>query len=256
MMYTEGRDVGAVPVDRTLRKYISRPRAAIRFVLQRGVFRGVVDFALTQKVAVDPAVHQIEGAFVLVANHTSHVDAPLLAQGLPRSQARVLATGVAKDYFFHVWHKRWFVRWLFNAYPVDRDGSGSNSGLSRRLLEAGGPILVFPEGTRQTNGVLGTFGTGAAANAIRAGVPVLPAAIIGGNEAMPKGTRWPMRGRPPVGVIFGRPFSAEGGESPEELTDRVRSAIRELYESNYAWVMGRPFVVSRPDSEPDESENR
>lgn len=254
MKHTEGGGIGPVVDDRSLRKYISRSRAAVRFVLQRGLFRGVVNFALTQKVAVDPAAHRLDGAFVLVANHTSHVDAPLLAQGLPRRQAWVLATGVAKDYFFHVWYKRWFVRRLFNAYPVDRDGSGSNAGLSRRLLEVGGPILVFPEGTRQTSG-LGTFGTGAAANAIRAGVPVLPAAIIGGNEAMPKGTSWPTRGRPPVGVIVGRPFSAEVGESPQELTDRVRSAIQELYESNYAWVMGRPLAADRPDSEPDESES-
>lgn len=238
-------------VEADIRKFLSVGRAAGRFVLQRIVFRGVVNFAITQKVRIASAVHELDGAFVLVANHSSHVDAPILAQGLPRKQARFLATGVAKDYFFDRWYLRWFVRWLFNAYPVDRDGSGENAGLSRRILKLGAPVLVFPEGGRQTSGRLGAFGAGAASNAIKVGVPVLPAAIIGAHEAMPKGKNWPKKGRPPVGVVVGDPLHAGPGEEPEDFTQRIRDTISDLYFSHYESIVGVPHPVGPEGAGPD-----
>lgn len=221
-----------------LAKYRSRGRAAARFVLQRIVFRGVVRANLTASTEVHRRVRTIRGPFVLVANHTSHVDAPLLAQGLPWAQARFLSTGVAADYWFTPFYKRWFVRLLFNAFPIDRDGSRKNSGTSRRLLRSGVPILVFPEGTRQTTGRIGDFKPGGAALAIGVGVPVVPAAIIGGYEAMPKGRNWPKPGRPPVAVVFGEPMIAEEGETAVGFSGRIRASVQDLYDTHHAKILG------------------
>lgn len=68
MMYSSGDNTPAVSAQRELHKYTSRSRAAVRFVLQRGIFRGVVNFALATKVSVHPAVQELDGAFVLLTN--------------------------------------------------------------------------------------------------------------------------------------------------------------------------------------------
>lgn len=224
--------------DEQLAIYRSRWRAGVRRVLQRGIFRAVVRSAVTPSVQVHRRVRSIRGPFVLVANHTSHVDGPLLALSLPWTQARLLSTGAAADYFFTVWYRRLFVRWMLNAFPIDRDGSRRYSGMSRRLLRSGVPILVFPEGGRQKTGVMAAFKPGAAALAASVGVPVVPAAIIGGFEAMPKGRYWPTPGRPPVGVVFGEPLVADPDEPVTDFTDRIRAAVADLYDTHRETILG------------------
>ncbi|MDO5645806.1 MAG: lysophospholipid acyltransferase family protein [Dermabacter sp.] len=218
--------------------YKSRWRAYGRGFLQRGLFRTLVRRTVTQHIDVDPGVAALKGAFLLVANHSSHLDAPMLAQGLPFAQGKYLSTGVAREYFFDVWYRRIFVRSMFNAFPIDRDGSKRHAGISRTLLKAGVPVLVFPEGTRSKTGTMGTFKPGAAALAVAEGVPVVPAALVGAHEAMPKGRNWPVPGRPPVGVIFGAPLYPGEGESALALNTRIREAVVDLYDSNKARIMG------------------
>ena len=221
-----------------LAKYRSRWRAGMRFVLQRVVFRAVVNSAVTPEVQVHRRVKSIRGPFVLVANHTSHVDGPLLAMSLPWTQARFLCTGAATDYWFDHWYRRIFVRTMLNAFPIDRGGSRKHSGTSRKLLRSGVPILVFPEGGRQTTGTMAEFKPGAAALAIGVGVPVVPAAIIGGYEAMPKGRYWPVSGRPPVRVVFGDPMISHEDESAVEFSARIRAEVKDLYDEHHDEVLG------------------
>lgn len=221
-----------------LAKYRSQARSALRFVAQRGFFGAVVGSNLTTSKVVHRRVKTVRGPFVLVANHTSHIDAPMLARGLPWAQARFLSTGVAADYFFNVWYRRLFVRIIFNAFPIDRGGSRKHSGTSRKLLRAGVPILVFPEGTRQLDGVMADFKPGAAALAIGVGVPVVPAAIIGAHEAMPKGRSWPKPGRPPVAVVFGEPMISHEDESAVDFSARIRARVKDLYDEHHDEVLG------------------
>ncbi|WP_084252823.1 lysophospholipid acyltransferase family protein [Devriesea agamarum] len=224
--------------NRDLKKYRSRWRAVVRRFIQRRLFGALVRSTIEQNVICDDAVRDVKGAYVLVANHTSHLDAPMLAQCLPARQARFLSTGVATDYFFKIWYRRFFVRMLFNAFPIDRDGSRANSGMSRRLLRYGVPILVFPEGTRSMTGRMGTFKPGSAALASSVGVPVIPAAIIGGYEAMPKGRNWPRPGKPPVSVVFGAPMTAYDDESVSQFTERIRATVAGLYAAHVHDVLG------------------
>lgn len=220
-----------------LAKYRSGWRAAMRFVLQRVIFRAIVNSAVTPQVETHRRVKSIRGPFVLVANHTSHVDGPLLAISLPWPQGRFLCTGAATDYWFEHWHRRLFVRLMLNAFPIDRGGSRKHSGTSRKLLRSGVPILVFPEGGRQTTGKMADFKPGAAALAIGVGVPVVPAAIVGGYEAMPKGRNWP-QGRPPVRVVFGEPMVSHVDESAVDFSRRIQSRVKELYDEHHDEVLG------------------
>jgi 1-acyl-sn-glycerol-3-phosphate acyltransferase len=114
---------------------------------------------------------------------------------------------------------------VFNAAPVDRT-LGGREALPSDLLHDGYHMLMFPEGTRSTDGYAGRFRHGAAHLAIEAGVPIVPIAIRGSWRAMPKGQNWPSRGRPKVQVAFGSPLHPVGSVS--ELTKRLRTSIAEL----------------------------
>ena len=146
--------------------------------------------------------------------------------------SRDLATGVAADYFFTAWHKKFFTQLVFNAFPVDRRGEGANRGLSKKLLAAGIPLLIFPEGTRSKTGKMAPFQIGAASLALSTQVPVVPVALIGAHEAMPRGANWPRRGRPPVVVAVGAPLRARSNENAIGFNERIEAAVRALYAAN------------------------
>jgi 1-acyl-sn-glycerol-3-phosphate acyltransferase len=174
---------------------------------------------------------------VVVANHSSHLDAPLIMGALPRSMARYLAAGAAGDYFFDVWWRRGLTALFFNAFPVDRSGRNPRNVSAKTLLEHGVPVLVFPEGTRSKDGVPGHFKPGAAALSASTGAPVVPIAIIGAHESHPRGSKWPTSGLP-VGVVFGSPMTANDGENPTEFMARVRAQVVAMHDEHSPRILG------------------
>lgn len=203
-----------------------------RYVAQRVLLRSVVRTVTHVQTMGKGELQNLRGAFVLVANHSSHLDAPLVFSTLPRRLARYLAAGAAADYFFDVWWRRGLTTLFFNAFPIHRGGLDRRSSEARELLDRGVPLLVFPEGTRSRTGAIGPFKSGAAALASRARVPCVPVAIIGTSLAQPRGTRWPKVGRPPVGVVYGRPVVALRGETPAQYMVRVRTEVVRLHEEH------------------------
>ncbi|MDT0395597.1 MULTISPECIES: lysophospholipid acyltransferase family protein [Streptomyces] len=220
-------------------RYTSRSHAAARFVAQRGLLKAVVWNVTRVTVSGRECLKDVKGgAFVVVANHSSHLDTPLIMGALPRPLARHLAVGAAADYFFDVWWRRGLTALFCNAFPVDRTGTNPRRVSAKSLLHRRVPILIFPEGTRSRDGSLGAFKPGAAALASSAGLPVLPVAVIGAYAAHPRGANWPRKGRPPVGVAFGHPLIAHPGESTHEFTARIRAAVVKLLEENADRVLG------------------
>jgi len=218
-------------------RFTSRSQAAARFVAQRGILKGVV-WGMEHVTVID--VHNLKGVkrpFVAVANHSSHLDAPLIMGALPRPLARYLAAGAAGDYFFDVWWRRGLTALFFNAFPVDRSGKNPRNINAKMLLQHDVPVLVFPEGTRSKDGTMGHFKPGGAALASATGVPILPIAIIGAHDAHPRGSKWPKSGRP-LGVAFGPPMRALEGENPAEFMARVRAVIAGLLEQHSARILG------------------
>ena len=213
-------------------RFTSRFHAAARFVAQRGLLKAVVWSETSVTVLGRERLSDVGDAYVLVANHTSHLDTPLIMGALPRRLARYLAAGAAADYFFDVWWRRGLTALFFNAFPVDRTGVNPRRVNAKSLLNRGVPLLIFPEGTRSRDGSLGTFKPGAAALASSLEVPVVLVAIVGAHAAHPRGSKWPKRGRLPVKVVFGDPLSARPGEPANEFTQRIRSAIGKLAEEN------------------------
>ncbi|OYO16681.1 1-acyl-sn-glycerol-3-phosphate acyltransferase [Enemella dayhoffiae] len=202
---------------------------------------------------VDVQVHgrerlkDLADPYIVVSNHSSHLDCPLIIGSLPRRLSKHLATGAAADYFFESWWRRAPTSLFFNAFPVERGFSqrqrgerGSRArGMSGHLLNDGVPLLLFPEGTRSRTKAMGNFTPGVAALCISRNVPCLPVAIVGAALAMPRGNTLPSWGRRPVHVVFGDPMWAEPGETARHFSDRIAAHIRELHDTT-ALAVGLP----------------
>jgi 1-acyl-sn-glycerol-3-phosphate acyltransferase len=199
-------------------------------VAQRGLLKPLIWRLATVTVLGRERLRGLSAPFVVVSNHTSHLDAPLIFGALPRKLSRYVAAGAAADYFFDVWWRKGLTALFFNAFPVDRTGLRGRKGLATSLLDDGVPLLLFPEGTRSRTGEMGAFKPGAAALCISRDVPCLPIAILGAAEAMPYGKKWPERGRPPIYLVFGEPMRPEDGETASAFSERMAKEVTGLYD--------------------------
>jgi 1-acyl-sn-glycerol-3-phosphate acyltransferase len=165
-----------------------------------------------------------EGRVLLAANHLSLLDPPLIGAASPRE-----LDFLAKTELFRVPGLGALIRRL-NAHPVDRAGSDSAAlRLALRLLGAGRAVLVFPEGTRGTEGRPGPARAGAGMLAALSGAPVVPVYIEGSGRALPRGAVLPRPTR--ISVTFGEPirFARERGRARyQEVSEEIMSAIRRL----------------------------
>ena len=157
------------------------------------------------------------GRWMFVSNHASHLDATLIMTTLPDEWQAKTTIGAAKDYFFDVWWRQTFTALVYAAFPIDRGGHGRNATTDgaradRRGVEPGGLPGGRPLAGRAC---CSASATARRACSIEAGIPVVPIAIRGAYQAMPKGRNWPRRGRPPVlGSLRPSAVAARGRDAP------------------------------------------
>jgi 1-acyl-sn-glycerol-3-phosphate acyltransferase len=221
-------------------RFASAVHASVRYLAQRALLKPLIWSLTSVTVIGRERLKKVSGPFVVVANHSSHLDTPLIFGALPRKLARYLAAGAAADYFFDVWWRRGLTALFFNAFPVRRTTASSHTVNARSLLLRGIPLLIFPEGTRSKDGEFGAFKPGAAALALSCEVPVIPSALVGVHIAHPRGTNWPRPGRPRVGIVFGDPLYALPNESAFEFSARLRTEITRLRDTHTTVILGPP----------------
>lgn len=168
----------------------------------------------------------LDGPALVVANHSSHLDTAVLLSTLPRSRRRRTVVAAAADYFFDTWWRAAGTAFIFNTFPIDR-GSGRMA-TPGDLLADGWSMLVYPEGTRSPDGYPARFKLGAAWLAVQHQVPVIPVGLRGTYAAMPRGSAWPVRGRPRVSVRYGTPLVPGPGETVRQLAPRISAAVHAL----------------------------
>lgn len=223
-------------------RYTSRIHAGARFIAQRGLLKPFVWSLIDVEVHGKDNLRSLDGGFVVVSNHSSHLDTPLIMGSLPRRLARYLAAGAAADYWFKSWWKAAPTALFFNAFPVDRTGLRNRKGLAGNLLSDGVPLLLFPEGTRSRTGNMASFKPGAAALCISRNVPCLPVALVGSRDAMPSGRGLPKTGRPQVHVVFGSPMYARPDESAHRFSVRIAKVVRDMHDQ-IATTVGYPRLA-------------
>ncbi len=139
-----------------------------------------------------------QGPLLIVANHLSLADPPLLGVNLGRK-----VMFMAKKELFRFRVIAYFIG-SFGAFPVYR-GQLNRQALrqARQILADGLALVMFPEGTRSRSGRLRPAFSGPALIAMRSGAPILPVGIIGTEKI--RGVTWLLR-RPRITVNIGHPF--------------------------------------------------
>lgn len=172
------------------------------------------------------------GPFVLVANHSSHLDAVALSCALPRGQWNHAYAAAAQDYFFRSFLGALTAVVFANALPFDRKDDPERSlELCADLLHVSREgLLMFPEGTRSSDGAIGRFRPGVGRLVAGTEVPVVPAYLDGAHEAWPRGSRVPRPRR--VTVVVGEPrFYRDASDTREShiaIADDLREAVEDL----------------------------
>jgi 1-acyl-sn-glycerol-3-phosphate acyltransferase len=168
-----------------------------------------------------------EGPVLLVSNHSSLLDPPLIGGMCPRP-----LTFLAKAELFKVPGFGWLIRNL-DARPLRREGADPSAlRTAQRVLAEGKALLVFPEGTRGEEGILREPKAGAALLAVQSGAAVVPTYVSGSGRAWPRGRRLPRPAK--VMVTFGAPLrfhraaGADRKEHYEAVSRQMMAAIADL----------------------------
>jgi 1-acyl-sn-glycerol-3-phosphate acyltransferase len=207
-------------------------------LLVRALALGRVRVEGLDRLAADP---RTRGPVIVVANHISNADPPLVGGWLAAGLERRLAF-LAKEQLF----KGVVGRFMLDQgmIPV-RAGRSDVDALrqARSVLERGGIIVVFPEGTRSPDGVIGEAFPGAAMLAARPDAWIVPVGVADTDLLIPRGSRLPRFGTP-VTIRFGEPFqltldaSLQRRESltagSEELMAHIAALLPERQRGRFA----------------------
>lgn len=189
--------------------------------LNRAFFKLLIDRLLDYRI--EGRHHEPRPPFLIIANHTSALDDPLVGVAV-----RASLIYIGKEELLRPWLLGLWVRSLGSIFI--RRGEPDRLAMQQalRALARGRAVSIFPEGTRSTDGRVGAFHHGIAWLALHAGVPVLPLGVAGAFRAMPRGASWPRR--TPIVVRVGPPLivpKVRRVSRPlmEEWTERFRQAV-------------------------------
>ncbi len=159
-------------------------------------------------------------ALILVSNHQGAADIPILLACLP-----VRFRFAIKKELFSIPVFGWYLR-RADYFPVNREMIFSAYKMVTtivKILNAGGSVLVFPEGTRSRNGSLGEFKRGSLMAALQSGAPIVPIAISGSYDILPRGSRLfkPVK----VKLSVGKPVYIKSEEEYDRKVKEIRDII-------------------------------
>jgi 1-acyl-sn-glycerol-3-phosphate acyltransferase len=208
----------------------SRLAGIVRENFMRFVLNPTMDYYAARRATGKEKLEGVKGPVILVANHASHMDTPVILSALPRKLRKRTVVAAAADYFYKNRVVASLVSLIFNTVPIERRGGGGtskNGSHLDKLLDQGWSLLLYPEGTRSRGGMPGPLRRGAAVLAAAHHLTIVPIRVTGTAQAMPPGRLWPkrLRDRPVpkrhrIEVSFGEPITANG--DPNELMESVR----------------------------------
>lgn len=219
----------------------SWPVRALRIAFLECVLRPLV------RVLAAPSVHRDAASLpdqpmLLIANHVSIYDVPLVLYALRGPMRRRVATAMAADLLDDMRKRRnqgsWFLdllgplTWLlvtvlFNVFPLPRSAGFRRSfQYAGEALDHGFHVLVFPEGRLSGEGLLQPFRSGIGLLVAESKTPVLPVAMAGLGPMKTGRQRWFRSGKLRINV--GSPLSFSRETPPEEITERLHAEVTRL----------------------------
>jgi 1-acyl-sn-glycerol-3-phosphate acyltransferase len=225
-----GRELRAAAAQLDVPWARSRIASFVRENFLRFVLNPLMDLYARRRATGRDRLAALKGPLILVANHASHMDTPVILSALPRRLRKKTVVAAAADYFYRNRFTAWLVSLIFNTTPIDRKGGSLSKNGSHldKLLDQGWNLLLYPEGTRSRSGAPGRVRRGAAVLAAAHNLTIVPIRVTGTREAMPPGRIWPkrLRARPVskrhrITVQFGEPIEPTG-----DTTDMIETVQR------------------------------
>jgi len=218
------------------------PARLVRSGFLELVSQPLTRFLAAPKVERPKDVHP-NGPVLLIANHVTAYDVPLILYALPGRMRRRVAAAMAGDMLRDFRHMRnlgpagldylgpgayVLITGLYNAFPLPRSvGFRRSFQHAGEALDRGYSVLVFPEG-RRTQAGLEAFRPGIGLLVKESGVPVVPVALAGLSELKRKGRGWFRSGQ--LTVRVGEPMRFGPEDTPEEITERLHDRLAEMLE--------------------------
>lgn len=224
---------------------VDRPPTRGERALYWFVSRALVLFSrIFWRLEVHGRHHVPDGPFILSGNHRSNIDSPVVAAVTSR-RLRYMGKHTMWKYSLP---GKFFT--AMGGFGVKR-GSADREALRTciKVLEAGEPLVMFPEGTRRSGPVVTDLYEGPAYVASRARVPILPVGIGGTEAAMPTGSKWikPVK----VVLVIGEPIPPPTGEDGRRPSRRAVTATTEvLQERLQALFDDAQMRAGRPNAHP------
>jgi len=217
------------------------PVQAVRAVFIECVQQPLVWLLAEPEVRRDTPLNPAQ-PLLLIANHVTAYDLPLILYALPGKIRRHVAAAMSAD-MLRDWRKRqdqgsWFLNALgpltylvvtgvFNVFPLPRSAGFRRSFQhAGEALDRGYNVLVFPEGHRSDDGRLQRFRPGIGLLVAESKASVLPVGLAGLGEMKLGRQRWFRSGK--LRVRVGAPMIFGPGLSAEEITERLRAEIARL----------------------------
>jgi 1-acyl-sn-glycerol-3-phosphate acyltransferase len=221
------RDIGMPPMERW--RYLQRENGLVSTALHLAwwsVVRGYL--AMWHRLTISGQQHiPAQPPFILVANHTSHLDALVLAAPLPwRLRDRIFPIA-AGDVFFQTPLVSAFAAGMLNALPMWRKKCGPHAleQLRQRLLQEPCAYILFPEGARSRDGTIARFKPGLGMLVAETNVPVVPCHLDGCFRALTPNQHWPRPER--IRLRIGAPLSFADVPNNREGWHRIAAAMEE-----------------------------
>jgi long-chain acyl-CoA synthetase len=222
-----------------------RPFQWLRVAFIEAVERPLV-WLLANPQVVAPELLANTEPMLIIANHVTAYDGPLIHYALPGALRRRMAVAMARDMLEDYRHFRnpessgWWRRFylpgpliwllltaLFNVFPLPRrrnfQCSFAHAGAA---LDHGYNVLVFPEGTRSAAGELARFRGGIGLLVKQSGAAVLPVGLRGLGELKAAGRGWFRSGR--IEAHVGAPIRFGPEESEAAITERLHGEVERL----------------------------
>jgi 1-acyl-sn-glycerol-3-phosphate acyltransferase len=222
----------------------SWPAGVARENFLRFVLGPIMDFYARRRSTGRERLAGLKGPVILVANHGSHMDTPVILSALPRRLRKRTAVAAAADYFYRNKLVAALVSLAFNTVPIERRGGGMTKGGGHldKLLDQGWNLLLYPEGTRKHGEGTGRVRRGAAVLAAAHNLSIVPIRVTGTRDAMPPGRMWPkrLRGkllsrRHRIEVSFGEPIR------PTEDATALIERVQRFFESGDGGSLPSPY---------------
>ncbi|MFH1387115.1 MAG: lysophospholipid acyltransferase family protein [bacterium] len=160
---------------------------------------------------------------IVVANHQGAADIPILLAYLP-----VRFRFAIKKELFGIPVFGWYLRQA-GYFSVDRESFRSaykTIEVIIGILKTGKSVLVFPEGTRSKDGTLGKFKRGSLMAALKSGAPIIPVAISGSYNVLPRGTY--LINPTKIKLSIGKPIYIKNEAEYDAKVEETRSAIERM----------------------------